>query len=388
MAQYIVVHSGARDQYKLAESLYKNGKLGYLVTDDILFRKAYKNLFPRDKVKICWSAFIIRMILKFHNFGEDLSQFKQKLLGIKAGKLSKKCKMPLMALQEYAYHAYKYSDVRPRVVFQYHPQAQACKQIFEEEIERHPDWDSFQKEVAIYTPKKIQEATDELQETDYFIAASTFTKRTLVENMQSEKPVFVAPYGVETNRYPYKEREVPKIVTFVFVGSFVERKGIFYLLNAAKKLEEEGNEFKLEITGRSPVGVPKLEAYGLKNMKINVNLSHQELIEKLHDSDVFVFPSLFEGYAFVIVEAMSTGLPVITTPRTVGADVISDGEEGFLVAPSDEKALYERMKFFIEHPSVCPEMGKRASEKAKALTWQNFEDKVIEAVEKIEEDSH
>ncbi|MBQ9671832.1 MAG: glycosyltransferase family 4 protein [Prevotella sp.] len=387
MTKYIVVHSGARDQYKLAEALFKHGKLGYLVTDDILFRREYKGMFPRSLIKISYLGLLVRMILKVYNFGERMQQQKGKYLGRTAGKLSKRKNMPLMALQEYAYHAYQYSDVRPRIVFQFHPQANANKMIFVNEIRRNPEMSGFTNEMSIYTPKKIQEAEDELRGTDYYIAASSFTKQTLVENGADPLKIFVAPYGVDTSKYPFKDRVVPKTVQFVFVGSFVERKGAFYLLQAVKRLEEEGLNFRLKIISRFVGNESLLKQLGIRSVEVLYNVSHSELISNLHNSDVFVFPSLFEGFAFVIVEAMSSGLPVITTPRTCGFDVITEGEEGFIIEPSDVEALYEKMKFFILHPERCPVMGKKAARRAKLITWQNFENKIIEAVETIEKQS-
>jgi glycosyltransferase involved in cell wall biosynthesis len=367
--------------------LYKNGALGYLVTDDIIFRKQYKDLFPKENIKISLPALIIRTFLKIHNFGEKMQQLKSYFLGRTAGKLSRRKKMPLMALQEYAYHAYKYSDVRPRIVFQYHPQAMANKLIFEDELRHHPESATLKNEILIYTPKKLEEARIELHETDYFIAASTFTKQTLVENGAGYENVFVAPYGVDTSKYPFVKRDVSAKVNFAFVGSYVERKGIYYLLNAAKRLEDEGYDFCLKLTARSTGDMSIFNQIKLKNITIYNNLSHQELIVFLHTSDVFVFPSLFEGFAFVIVEAMSTGLPVITTPRTVGPDVIADGEEGFIIEPANTDALYEKMKFFILNPDKCVAMGEKASIKAKGLTWENFEKKVMSAVGTIEKET-
>lgn len=384
--KYIVVHSGSRDQYKLAESLYKHGKLGFLVTDDILFRKEYKNLFPRENIKISLFGLFFRCILQVFPSWEWLHPIKDHYLGRTAGKLSKKHNMQLMGLSEYAYHAYQYSEVRPRVVFQFHPHAYSNKKIFMDEAERHPETAAnlkLEKECFI-SDKKLKESWDEIKMTDYFIAASSFTKQTLVENGAPEDKIFIAPYGVNTSKYPYKERQTPKKVNFVFVGSYTERKGIYYLMNAAKRLEDEGFNFTIKMTGRAKFNPEMFAKYGLKNIEVHHNLSHDELINLLHSSDVFVFPSLCEGFAFVIIEAMSTGLPIISTTSTAGRDMVREGIDGFTINPSSVNELYEKMKYYILNPEQCPSMGKNASEMAKSITWQNFEDKVMDAVNYIE----
>lgn len=386
--KYIVVHSGSRDQYKLAESLYKHGKLGFLVTDDILFRKEYRNLFPHKYIKISLIGLLFRCILQIFKSWEWLHPIKDHFLGRTAGILSQKYNMPLMALSEYAYHAYKYSNVRPRVVFQFHPHAYSNKKIFIEEAERHPETaDNLKLEKECFvSDKKLKESWDEIKMTDYFIAASSFTKQTLIENGAIANKIFIAPYGVDTYKYPYKDRETHKVINFVFVGSYTERKGLYYLLNAAKQLEDDGYNFKLSMTGRAKYEPSMIEKYGVKNIELHHNLSHQQLIELLHSSDVFVFPSLCEGFAFVIIEAMSTGLPVISTTRTAGRDIVRDGIDGFTINPSSVEELYDKMKFFILNPIQCHIMGNNAADMAKKITWKNFERKIIEATETIEKE--
>lgn len=65
--------------------------------------------------------------------------------------------------------------------------------------------------------------------------------------------------------------------------------------------------------------------------------------------------------------------------------IVKDGEEGFIIEPSNVDALYEKMKYFILNPETCAEMGIRAANIVKKLTWQNFETKVIDSINKIEE---
>jgi glycosyltransferase involved in cell wall biosynthesis len=386
--KYIVVHSGSRDQYKLAQSLFNNDKLGYLVTDDIFFRRKYRNLFPRKLVKISYIGLFFRIILFFFKKWDGLHLYKDYYLGRTAGKLSQIKNMSLFALNGYAIHAYKFTHVSPKVVFQFHPHAISNKKIFMDEISKHPELAEsfkFEKEVKI-SEGKLNDSIDEINQTDYYVTASSFTKQTLVENGADENHIFIAPYGVDTSSYPFCERSTPKIVNFVFVGSYTERKGLYYLLNAAKQLQDEGFDFVLNMTGRANFNPDAIRKYDIKNLKLNYNLNHDELIKLLHDSDVFVFPSLCEGFAFVIIEAMATGLPVITTTHTFGRDIISNYKEGFTIEPSSVDEIYRYMKYFILNPNKCVEMGKMAYSKSKTITWDNFECQIMNAINSIESD--
>lgn len=385
--KYIVVHSGARDLYKVAEALYKADKLQYLVTDDILLRKEYKNLFPRSVVKVPWKAFVFRVLCQIFRNQTIFHTIKGYFLGKSAGRLSRKTGCPLFAYSEYAYYAFRETDVRPKILFQFHPHAVSNLRIFNEEMARHPETAHNLRLESEYNinQKQLQRLSDEVKIADVCVAASSFTKETMVENGAKAENVIVAPYGVNISSYPYKERHHEGKVKFAFVGSYTYRKGINYLLTAAKELEEEGYDFEVMMTGKMKFDEEELKKYKVKNLHAFTNLSHEELIDFLHEADVFLFPSLCEGFAFVIIEAMSTGLPVIATTRTAGRDIIEDGKEGFVIEPSNVEAIKEKMRYFINNPKECTRMGSNASEKAKTITWDNFEGIVCEATEIAEE---
>lgn len=380
--KFIVVHSGARDLYKLSVALYKNNRLGYLVTDDFFLRKEYRKVLPAKLVKISYMGFVIRVFCQIFKKWRSLHIYKDFFLGRTAGKLSKRKKMPLCSYSEYAYHAYKYSDIRPRVLFQFHPHACSNRKIFFDEIKRHPETASnlMKEKECMISEKKLNQSLSEIRQTDVFLVASSFTKQTLVENGMDPNKIFIAPYGVDLTEYPFKEKKVKEKITFAFVGNYTQRKGIYYLLSAAKKLQDEGYDFNVKMTGRSKLDVEELAKYGVKNLSTYFMLSHKELIQMLHSSDVFVFPSLCEGFAFVIIEAMSTGLPVIATTRTAGRDIVKEGEDGFTIAPSSVDALVEKMRYFLDNPAECVRMGRNANQTSKGITWDNFEKKVMKGI--------
>jgi glycosyltransferase involved in cell wall biosynthesis len=96
------------------------------------------------------------------------------------------------------------------------------------------------------------------------------------------------------------------------------------------------------------------------------------LLREMSAADVFVFPSLFEGFALVILEAMAAGLPVITTPNTAGPDLIENGKEGLIVPAGDAKALRAAMDSLRYDPERARVMGRAAHEKAKEFTWEKY----------------
>jgi glycosyltransferase involved in cell wall biosynthesis len=96
--------------------------------------------------------------------------------------------------------------------------------------------------------------------------------------------------------------------------------------------------------------------------------------------DVFVFPSLFEGFGLVLLEAMAMGLPIITTPHTAGPDLITDGIEGFIVPIRSADAIAGRLDLLRRNPDLRTDMGERARRRAAEFTWEQYGDSLATCV--------
>jgi glycosyltransferase involved in cell wall biosynthesis len=98
------------------------------------------------------------------------------------------------------------------------------------------------------------------------------------------------------------------------------------------------------------------------------------------EHDVLVFPSLAEGFGLVITEALSRGLPVITTPHTGGPDFMVDGREGFIVPIRDPDAIAERLARLAEDRDLLAAMSEAALETAWRNSWQGYEERIVQIV--------
>jgi glycosyltransferase involved in cell wall biosynthesis len=110
------------------------------------------------------------------------------------------------------------------------------------------------------------------------------------------------------------------------------------------------------------------------------SLPHEEVLAEMGRHDVFVFPSLFEGFGLVILEAMSRGLPVITTAHTAGPDFISDGENGFIVPIRSADALAEKLDLLAKDRSLLADMKRAALETARQSSWETYRRRLGELV--------
>lgn len=218
---------------------------------------------------------------------------------------------------------------------------------------------------------------------DAIIAASMFTKRTLIENGVNENKIFVNPYGIDSSLFKRKEKfHDAGPLKFIFVGIVDARKGIPLLMNIIKKISPTEAEFSFVGPISSKVEA-MVQSYGLPNVHIVGKVPHAELASVFAQYDVFVFPSYFEGFGLVILEAMATGLPVITTTATGGPDCIEHGSEGFIMDCGDEQALYENINFFIKHPNEIKKMGLAARKKAEQFSWDAYGDRYEEIINTV-----
>lgn len=385
--KYIVVHAGARDWYRLAISLYENDRLAYLVTDDIIFRKKYRDLFPRHMIKISWMALFFKFLEKVISSKMGFNIYKDYWLGRKAGKLSNKKKLPIFSCCRYAMTAFDISKIHPKILFQYHPQSGCVKEILQDEIDKNPTAKKtiLEETEFRYTKKQLDNSVLEVQLSDFAVGASSFTLKTLVKQGMAENCVHLAPYGVNIEDFkPKKEFKRNEKMRFLFVGSFSQRKGISYLLQAFKELEDAGENVSLTMAGRGIMDYELVKSYKLKCLETHINLPIEKLVELMQESDVFVFPSICEGFGLVLVQAMATGLPLITTYNTSGPDFIEEGKDGFLIEAQDVEAIKNKVKYFLQNPEEVKRMGQNAIIKSKDFTWDKFSSEIIKSVEKAE----
>lgn len=386
MKDFILVHSGNRDFYQVALALQEHGYLKYLVTDDFKFRKdGPAQLAPY--VRTSAMAMFVTLLIRFLRKG-SLNSVKDNYLSKVAYQLAKKNSgNKVLAYSYYSNYVFAHFNGK-KILFQLHPHPVSVRNIFLEEISIHPESRvSLSQEHELQLPdNEFNRMAGESLHADHIIVASGFTKRTLIENGIGPEKIKIVPYGVNhdifVERKEYKRNK--DALKVLFVGSLNQRKGLSYLASAIKRLQDKSCNIEFIVTGRGIVDKELVLKYGLKNVVIRLNVTRKELVSIYHDADVFVFPSLCEGFGHVILEAMSTGLPVIATENTAGPDIITDDFDGFIVPVRCVDTLVEKLEHLYYNPDANCTMGKRAAKTAKKYTWENFRKGIITVIDEFD----
>ena len=142
------------------------------------------------------------------------------------------------------------------------------------------------------------------------------------------------PYGVDLEHYRPAERSTHRDsagpLELLFVGRINQRKGLTYLLDALRLLNTD--QLRLTICGRVVDDLSLFKSFG-SQIQIRPSVSAEELVRAYQSADLFVFPSVAEGFGQVLLESLASGLPILSTTHTAAPDLIDSGVEGFIVEP-------------------------------------------------------
>lgn len=244
------------------------------------------------------------------------------------------------------------------------------QRIMEGVARRFPEWS---EEIESRLPEVLDCERQEQQSATKIIAASSFSKQTLIAQGVPAEKIALNPYGVDLNLfYPPSEPRRREPLRFLFVGLVNARKGVPLLVEAWRKMQLKNAELWLvgPADSRQRSLIPELP--GLKFLG---KRPHRELPELMRQCDVLVFPSYCEGFALVLLEALASGMPIITTEATAGPDLIEDGVEGHLIPSGNLDALCEAMQQMAREPDRLEPMSRAARLCAERFSWDAYGDR-------------
>jgi glycosyltransferase involved in cell wall biosynthesis len=217
------------------------------------------------------------------------------------------------------------------------------------------------------------------------VVALSDSLRELALRADPDQPVEIIPNGIDTERFAPGEPKTPgghDTVRLICVSRLVPRKGLEVLLEAVRELSDLPVE--LEIVGRGELEASlrrRIAELGLeRRVQLAGYVPQSKLGARYRHADLFVLPSFAESFGLVLLEAMSTGLPVVATRVGGIPETVSDGVNGLLVEPGSALELTRAIRALI----LDPERRRRMGEKNVALVTERFGwPRIAEAYEEV-----
>jgi alpha-maltose-1-phosphate synthase len=245
-------------------------------------------------------------------------------------------------------------------------------ELLSRESQRHPEWASTISNFSF--PNWYRERLEqEPLAADYCIAASQFTRNSLLEAGVDAERILLLPLGTDLEQFRFVRRSADGPFRILFVGGIGQRKGVKYLLQAFELMR--GRDVELTLAGPLPADTRPLDAYR-SSVRLTGRLDQAEIVREMHRAHVLVLPSVFEGFGLVLAEAMSTGMPVIASTHSAGPDLIREGCDGFVLEPDDVEGLTQRLETLRADRSRAVEMGVSAAERAREFSWDVHTERV------------
>jgi len=237
-----------------------------------------------------------------------------------------------------------------------------------------------------------------IKRTDHIVALNQRLKDEIVAKWSiPPSKVTVVPNGVDTRAFCPDSRKAADVrakyriegMYCLFVGQLRNRKGVDSLLRAFNEIDN--NKMKCVVVGDGPER-DKLEKLA-DDFKLHSKVlftgavPFEDLTDLYAEAEFFVLPTVAEGSPLVVLEAMASGLPVISTKVSGIPEVIDNEQNGFIVPPRDVHALAECMRVLIEDDELRAKMSKTARKKTVAsFSWNAVARKTLAVYRKAIED--
>ncbi len=233
-------------------------------------------------------------------------------------------------------------------------------------------------------PITIERELAEYETADAIAVPTRFAADTFVARGIPPEKLLVAPYGVDLERFrPATHRPADQPVRILFVGRVGIRKGLPGLLRAFQPIS---NIAELHLIGPvEPEMHELMKRLPMAGVTVHGALKADRLPEFYAAADIFCLPSLEEGFPLVLLQAMASGLPVVTTPEAGAADIMTDGREGAIVPSGGVGALTDALAALVTGAERRHAMGRaaRALVEAGGWSWDDYAGRALANYRKL-----
>jgi glycosyltransferase involved in cell wall biosynthesis len=256
-------------------------------------------------------------------------------------------------------------------------------------VTHYHHWDDPEDLVEyLYLPTEHRLLLRGYEVSDRVVAVSEYSADDLASRGIDREKIDVVYNGVDTSRFYPDESTLGHEsweFTLLYVGSITDRKGLHYLIRAMPNIVSENPDVGLLLVGGGDSS--ELESL-VRELGVESHVEFvgfvpdAELPEYYRHSDLFVFPSFLEGFGMVIVEAMASGLPVVSTNATAIPEVV--GDSGILVPPKDSTELANAVNQMLDDDTLYEFKERSESRIKNHFTWPAVTDSLENVYSNLE----
>lgn len=219
---------------------------------------------------------------------------------------------------------------------------------------------------------------------NHIIAVSESTKRDLIKRLRiPEEKISIIHEGVNHKKFYPKRIKNRKKFVMGYLGGFGKRKNLGFILKLAKEFEKDRKVF-FKLAGKGP------EKERLENMVKNLGLNNVEFVGFVPDEelnnfynslDLFLFPSLYEGFGLPVLEAMACGIPVMVS--NIGSLPEIVGDVGMIISINNLIKTKEDIEKIIKNKKIRQEMKNKGIKRTKEFSWDKTINEIIKVYKSI-----
>jgi glycosyltransferase involved in cell wall biosynthesis len=204
------------------------------------------------------------------------------------------------------------------------------------------------------------------------VCRGVWTMLQLKYNLDADRVAYI-PSGVEPRFFIPREYRSSESLKLLYAGTWLDQRGIFYIRDALRNVAPQLPGLTMTFAG---CGVPAEEIqqfFGAElagKIIVRPVVAAEKMQELYAEHDVFLFPSLMEALPLVVMEAMATGMPVITTEACGMPDVVEHEFNGLLIPPANAAAIEESVLRLARSAELRRKLGEAARETMKRYTWE------------------
>ena len=219
-------------------------------------------------------------------------------------------------------------------------------------------------------------------EADYILVPSEFERQSFLKKGFSASKIIKMNYGFDnSSKYLPELNNENNSFKVLYVGQLHFRKGLRYAIEAFKKIQHPNKSFVIVgnttyVTGLENLAIPD-------NVIFTGPLKGENLVKQYKEADVFVLPSIEDGFGLVAGEALSYGLPVIVSSNCGACDVIIDGYNGYIVPPFNSDLIFEKFQNLADDRELLNQLSRNVIDSHyKLKDWDNVVSEFLNNLQK------